>query len=322
MTMANELSPTAANLFREIHGCPNLEAIVRAVLAVWPEHEGYCLARFADNAGDFKARANTLAGTVLAIVGDELPLYATDYRWMCEEFINEELHFRRNGAYRLSTFAEANAEVYSNGKYMERYVRGILISQIIWKPHAQAFDFFQTHFLPSLPQASSYLEVGPGHGMFLYMAATAERIAKVEAWDVSESSILETKSTLRRMGLKRDVNIVLQDVLKAPTRTGEFDGAIISEVLEHLERPDLALASLRAALKPGGRIFINAPVNSPAPDHIYLWRSTDEFRQFVIDQGLEIEEFEEFPVTGATLDKAKRHKLSISCVVIARKPGA
>jgi len=31
---------------------------------------------------------------------------------------------------------------------MSKYVRGILISQIIWDPHAKAFDAFREEFLP------------------------------------------------------------------------------------------------------------------------------------------------------------------------------
>lgn len=205
---------------------------------------------------------------------------------------------------------------------MSRYVRGILISQLLWKPHAQAFDYYCNDFLGRLPTDSSYLEVGPGHGLFLYFASQSANLSKLEAWDVSASSIAETRSTLKTLGVQREISIVEQDVLKAPSRQNEFDGAVISEVLEHLERPDLALKSLWAALKPGGRIFINAPLNSPAPDHIYLWRTPEEFGSFVEAQGFEIESFELFPVTGATIEQALRKTLSISCVVVGRKPVA
>ena len=109
-------------------------------------------------------------------------------------------------------------------------------------------------------------------------------------------------------------------MLKAPSRKEEFDSAIISEVLEHLERPDLALQTLNNALVPGGRLFINVPINSPAPDHIYLWRTKEEFVSFVEAQGFELESSQFLPVTGYSLEKAIKHDLSISCVLIVRKP--
>jgi 2-polyprenyl-3-methyl-5-hydroxy-6-metoxy-1,4-benzoquinol methylase len=298
----------------------SLETVVAAVLETWPDHEPYIEKRFSNNAIDFLERSDEVAQLALAIMGDDIAVYCRDYRWMCERFLDEEIYFRRYKAYRISTFREAYEEIYGNDDYMPNYVRGILISQLMWTPHSRAIDFFRTDFLTNIPDNGSYLEVGPGTGLFLYFAASRDSIDYLEAWDVSASSIAETKATLEVLGVKRDVSIIEQDVLVAPSRHNEFDAAVISEVLEHLEAPDRALRSLHAALKPGGRVFINVPINSPAPDHIYLWRSIEEIRDFVRAQGFEIDAFETFPVTGATIEKAIRRDLSISCVVIGRKP--
>jgi 2-polyprenyl-3-methyl-5-hydroxy-6-metoxy-1,4-benzoquinol methylase len=294
--------------------------ICKSILHNYPEHEQYLSARFRNFDPDFEDRMEDLAELALVSMGDEINEYVLDYRWMCEEFIKEEIYFRRRKEYRLKTFDEAYREVYSRPEVMGRYVRGILISQLIWEPHARAFDFFRTDFIGKAAGGSSYLEVGPGHGFFLYFASRSPEIAKLEAWDVSDSSIAETRHALSQLGVERKIDIVKQDVIKAPSRQCEFDLAVISEVLEHLERPDAALRSLYGALRPGGRIFVNAPVNSPAPDHIYNWESTDQFTQFFTDQGFEIEKARFFPVTGASLESAIRKRLSISCVLIGRKP--
>lgn len=299
---------------------PATRKVVEATLAAWPEHQNYCEKRFAADKPDFLARCEHVAALALRMIGDDLREYVADYQWMCGELLQEEFFFHRNGRYRLSTFAEADAEVYSRREYMPRYMHGLLISQILWDPHARAFDLFQTRFLDSLPERASYLEVGPGHGFFLYFAAQQPRIARLEAWDVSASSIAETKAALTKLGVTREAAIVQQDILTSDARNAEFDGAVISEVLEHLERPDLALRTLHSALRPGGKIFINAPINSPAPDHIYLWRSPEELRAFVEAQGFEIDETWDLPQTGVSLERARKHNLSISCVVIARKP--
>lgn len=305
---------------KQLSAYPHLETVVAEVLSVWPEHENYVKARFDSDGPDFLARADEFAALAIKNMGSEVGRYCQDYRWMCEKFLEEDLFFVRHGRYRLQTFAEAYDQVYSRPDYMARYVRGILISQIIWRPHGLAFDLFRTEFLPGIPSGGDYLEVGPGHGFFLYFASQ-EPLGKIEAWDVSPSSIAETRSALDRLGVTRDIVIVEQDVLVAPTRRDEFDAAVISEVLEHLEQPGAALKSLHSALRPGGRIFINAPINSPAPDHIYLWRAPDEFTAFVEEQGFEIESRHFLPVTGHTLEHALRRNLSVSCIVIARKPG-
>jgi 2-polyprenyl-3-methyl-5-hydroxy-6-metoxy-1,4-benzoquinol methylase len=298
---------------------PSTQKIAERIVSLWPEHSGYLAMRFRDFDGMFEARIDELASLALVSIGDELDTYIADYRWMCEAFIEEEFHFRRKNKYRLSTFEEAYKEVYSRPEIMGRYVRGILISQIIWEAHARAFDFFRTHFIGKANSGSKYLEIGPGHGLFLTFASRQPGIVSLEAWDVSDSSIAETRHALSTLGVTRDICIVHQDILEAPSRHGEFDLAVISEVLEHLERPDVALQSLHAALRPNGRIFVNVPVNSPAPDHIYLWRSTEEFVSFFEAQGFALEEVRFFPVTGATLETARRKSLSISCVVIGQK---
>lgn len=298
----------------------NTYRVLNGVLAVWPEHAPYCRARFGDDTPAFRARMEEVAGLILRIAGGDLAKYCLDYRWTSEEFLKEEVYFRRHGRYRRSTFAEAYRDVYANNDYMPRYMRGVLISQLLWSPHAKAIDCFRTHFLPQLPANSSYLEIGPGHGLYLYFACNCQNLSVLEAWDVSASSIAETQLALTTLGASRTVTIVEQDVLNASVRYGGFDGVAISEVLEHLERPDVALRELGLALKPGGEIFINAPLNSPAPDHIYLWRSPEEFCQFVTAQGLAVESCNLFPVTGAALDYALRQQLMISCVVIATRP--
>lgn len=308
-------------LAQQLGNYPAITTVVEAILAAWPEHRRYLESRFADDDEAFLGRTEQFAQLALTRLQEDLPRYIADYRWMCDEFWKEEYFFQREGRYRLSTFEEAYREVYSNADYMRRYVHGILVSQIVWTPHARAFDLFRTRFLTAISPGTSYLEIGPGHGFFLAFASREAAIDRMEAWDVSPSSVAEAKDALARLGVTRQIDIIEQDVLAAPARHDEFDAAVISEVLEHLERPDLALRSLHAALKPGGRIFINVPINSAAPDHIYLWRSPEELWEFVAAQGFEIDETHDLPQTGASLERARKFRLNVNCVVLARKPG-
>ena len=144
---------------------PHLLKIIATQLSVWPEHAKYLTARFAEDSPDFRTRSDEIANLVLLLVDDRLGEVCADYRWMCENFLDEELYFRRHKRYRLATFAEANNKVYSNTEYMSRYVNGILLSQLFWHNHAVAMDLFRTRFLPSLPKDFRHVEVGPGHGL-------------------------------------------------------------------------------------------------------------------------------------------------------------
>jgi 2-polyprenyl-3-methyl-5-hydroxy-6-metoxy-1,4-benzoquinol methylase len=308
---------TAAEMVRDYQ---NLSRLVAAQLAVWPEHDKYLQASFSTDDENFLERVDDVSKLVLLLVEDRLQEFCEAYRFMSENFIEEELFFRRHKRYRLSTFEEANREIYSNAAYMSRYVKGILLSQVFWRNHASALDLFRTRFLPNLPDAFDHVEVGPGHGLFLSRAALDPRCKSVTGWDVSPASIAATTEALAKFGITGPVKLVEQDIRKAPSQLNQFDSAIISEVLEHLERPDVALHTLFECVRSGGQIFINIPINSPAPDHIYLWRTAAEVADLITTAGFQIGEFHELPTTGITPERARKIGSAISCVVFARKP--
>lgn len=298
---------------------PSIHRMMAAVLDVWPEHLKALQTRFKDDDAAFLARSEQVASLACTLIGDELKGYAQDYRWMCENFLEEQLYFRRNGDYRLKSFAEAEREVYGKPQYMGRYVRGILLSQVFWKNHACAIDLFRREFLAA-NIGGDYLEVGPGHGLFFYFAAQSNHFQSLTGWDVSDSSIAATRYAMQQFGVAPSrFTLVHQDILASDCPAEQFDAVVISEVLEHLEQPDVALASLHKALRPGGRIFINVPVNSPAPDHIYLWRDTAEVSAFVRKAGFEIVEEHALPIAGYTLEYARKHAIDISCVLVGVK---
>ena len=252
-------------------------------------------------------------------MGDNLDEFCADYRWMCANFNAEQKHFARHGDYRLKTFAEASQHVYGDDVYMARYVRGLLLSQIFWHNHAMVMDTFRTTFLSENRRGGHYLEVGPGHGLFLYFAARDGGFKSLTGWDVSRASIEATQRAFAKFPIRQSIRLVQQDVLKAPVEQENFDVAVISEVLEHLEKPGEALQTLHKSLRMHGRIFIHIPINSPAPDHIHLWRTPEDVRAFVCQNGFQIVMEKMFPVTGYTIEQAMARTLSVSCVLVGEK---
>jgi 2-polyprenyl-3-methyl-5-hydroxy-6-metoxy-1,4-benzoquinol methylase len=274
--------------------------------------------RFADSDAAHLEFCDQLSGTVLRIAGGDIERIVEDYRWLSAMVLEEELHFRREGKYRLSKFADALEQVYANTPFMAKYMNGLLASQLWWRNHTEVLRYFRDVFLPGNKKNFSHLEVGPGHGLFLTLAASAPNCASAEGWDISEASLDGTRAALKAAGAPGHISLKGVNIFEAPS--GQFDSITFSEVLEHLEEPLAALKILRGLLAPGGRIFVNAPVNSPAPDHLYLFRTPEEVRDMVQAAGLDIIDTLYAPPSGASLEKARKQELSISAAVIACRP--
>jgi 2-polyprenyl-3-methyl-5-hydroxy-6-metoxy-1,4-benzoquinol methylase len=237
---------------------------------------------------------------------------------MCEMVLAEEVFFRRNDRYRLSSFADAEREVYADKAFMTRYMNGLLLSQVWWHNHSAVMRYYQDHFLPNNIEGFKHLEIGPGHGLYLVLAANSPKCASANGWDVSESSVALTQHATNVLDPRQPITLSLVNMFDA--REAHFDSIVFSEVLEHLEEPKVALDAIYGHLNPGGRAFINAPCNSPAPDHLSLFRAPEEIVELVKSSGFEIEDTLFAPTTGATLERARKRALAISTVVVARKP--
>lgn len=299
---------------------PALSQICSAILGAWPEHGPFLEARFADSADLSLPIAEEMAELVLRIIGDDLQQFVAGYRWMCEAFVAEDLHFRRTGSYRLSTFEDAYREVYSRANYMSNYLRGILLSQVLWANQATSFYFYVERFLKRLRPGTDYLEVGPGHGLLLYFAARSPLIGSITGWDVSESSLAMTRHTMETIGVQYPFKLELHNILEPPSVQEVYDAVVLSEVLEHLDHPEAALATVFQALKPGGLAFFNVPVNSPAPDHIYYWGSPVEVEELVRSVGFTIVDSDAAPTTGYSLERALRRKVTVNSLIVAARP--
>jgi SAM-dependent methyltransferase len=95
------------------------------------------------------------------------------------------------------------------------------------------------------------LDVGCGaaNGYAPEVAAVAASYLGV---DVSERAV----ALARERGLEAQV---VEDAAQLPFGDASFDVAVCVEVLEHLFRPDDAVAEIRRVLRPGGRLVASAP---------------------------------------------------------------
>lgn len=298
-------------------GRPATARIVLAVLDAWPEHARYVERSLAARDEGQMATTEVLADAALALAGDRLAVLAERYRWTCDRLREEELNFHRTGRYRLSTFAEADAEVYSDAAYMERYVDGLLLTQILWYNHAASCHFFLGATPRLLRPGGRLLEIGPGHGLMTYLALRDFGLGEAVAWDLSAVSVEQTRAALALLGLDR-VEFAVRDMMSVEPGAERFDLVVLSEILEHLEDPKAAMARVRGLVGDDGLVFVNTPLNSPSPDHLYLMREPDDARALLTETGFRIVEEAFFATQATPLDRALRIRVSVSACLLAR----
>ena len=300
---------------------PNLSRLLQAQLLATPPHTKFLTKRFKLATPEELVFSEALAGTLLKLTGDDLPRYCRDYDWICQLVLREELHFRRSGRYRLSRFEDALAEVYSDSALMDHYMNGLLMTSVWWSNHTASMRFFRDVFLAGNKPNARHREIGPGHGLLLALAAQDGKAAQIEAWDVSAQSIANTRQALDKIGMGAGIALQVNDLFALDaSKAGVWDSVVLSEVLEHLDRPAEALEALYRVLAPGGRLFVNMPINSPAPDHLFLLDTPEEVVDFVKAAGFEIETHQFEPTTNYTLEQARTLKMTIQCLIIARRP--
>lgn len=297
---------------------PALETIVSRQIALYPKHGPYLEKRFASVTDEERRILAGLSDKIGRLIGERLDEFCEGYDFITKIVLEEELFFRRNGRYRLSSFEEANRLVYQDADYMRRYMNGLLMTQLYWSNHTATFGTFVDDFLDNAAPGSRLLEIGPGHGLLLAYAAEHRNCGHVEAWDISPASLDNTGEALKRLGAT--AHLVQSNFFDVTGAGGQFDLLVFAEVLEHMEDPRAALACLIRLLKPGGRLFLHVPVNSPAPDHLFLLETPEAAVDLMREAGFEIESQHFLPATNSTLAESRRLKLTISVALVARRP--
>jgi hypothetical protein len=84
-------------------------------------------------------------------------------------FLREQVRFQQTENYSHDSFTEVYDEVYNNPDVMEGfYLDGLLLTQACWEIHYHIHRFFQNQFLPKCKGKKQGLEIGFGHGLYLY----------------------------------------------------------------------------------------------------------------------------------------------------------
>jgi 2-polyprenyl-3-methyl-5-hydroxy-6-metoxy-1,4-benzoquinol methylase len=126
-----------------------------------------------------------------------------------------------------------------------------------WFAHI-ASDFRATNLnrlVLDLVPSGTVLDIGCGSG-----ALTAELVRagrEVVAQDVSERMVALTERHLASLGLA--ARAIRLGTVESLEERASFDGIVALDVIEHIEDDQEALAKMRAALRPDGRLVLSVP---------------------------------------------------------------
>lgn len=130
-----------------------------------------------------------------------------------------------------------------------------------------------------IPAGSRVLDVGAGSCPYRDLFAHCQ----YEAHDFAQ---LEPDQLLGRKGYGR-IDYV-SDILSIPVPDASFDVILCTEVLEHVPEPIRVVHEFARILKPGGRLFLTAPLGSglhQEPYHFYGGYTPYWYRKFLVEAG-------------------------------------
>jgi ubiquinone/menaquinone biosynthesis C-methylase UbiE len=197
-------------------------------------------------------------------------------------------------------------------------MNGLLCAQILWYMHGASLRFFCQRLAALTRPGGKVLEVGPGHGLLLFLALRDLKMSEAVAWDLSDVSLEQTRHALGVLGALDRARFAVQDMHLAEMLDERFDLVILSHLLEHLEAPVEALKKLRHVIADSGLIFVNVPLNAPMPDHLILLREPGEAERMMTDGGFRVIEMSVHTTDGMPLIKALKMKTAATCSIIAK----
>ncbi len=232
------------------------------------------------------------------------------YLTMCKNMINEQLRFRRTGKYTCQSASSARENIYTSEKKMASYMYGLALSQFLWPNHYAMYDFFISES-SKIDGVESYLEIGPGHGLFLVESINNFPAAKFDSIDISPVSNNISKSILKHFsGGIAKCNFQVKDVNHLSS--GKYDYIVMCEVLEHLDEPGSVMVIIRNLLNEGGYFFITTCANCPAIDHVFQYHCVGHIRAEIKEAGFEIVSELPLPVGSFTENNWAAQKIEVN----------
>ena len=235
------------------------------------------------------------------------------YLKLCTDIMMSQKYFIKFKKYPVEDEKKAYKEVYDNKKEMKSYMIGIGMSQFLWPTHYAMYSFFIDKILNKKSNISRYLEIGPGHGLFLLQALrNLKQDTKFEIVDISKTSIKITKSIIDFLVKKeKKINYTTQNIFDFES-SNKFDFITIGEVLEHVTKPQEILKKIKKLMNKNGSVYLSTCVDCPSIDHVYHFKSIGDIEKMIKKSGFKILDRRILPVEDKPMKEIIKKKITIN----------
>ena len=235
------------------------------------------------------------------------------YLKLCTDIMMSQKYFIKFKKYPVEDEKKAYKEVYDNKKEMKSYMIGIGMSQFLWPTHYAMYSFFIDKILNKKSNISRYLEIGPGHGLFLLQALrNLKQDTKFEIVDISNTSIKITKSIIDFLVKKeKKINYTTQNIFDFES-SNKFDFITIGEVLEHVTKPQEILKKIKKLMNKNGSVYLSTCVDCPSIDHVYHFKSIGDIEKMIKKSGFKILDRRILPVEDKPMKEIIKKKITIN----------
>lgn len=246
--------------------------------------------------------------------------YSIDaYIKMINGMMKAQVKFMKTGKYPILSTTDAINDVYNNKETMLSYMIGLALSQYLWSTHYEIFNHFKSTLEKEKNNIKRYLEIGPGHGLFLKNAIDIlNKNVAMTAIDISQTSLEITSSIIAYFYSDKKIDFINGDMLNLHLNS-QFDFIVMGEVIEHVEHPELLLNKITQLLNNEGKAFLSTCVNCPAIDHVYHFKTVDEIRDIFSKCGLKIYSEKVLPVENLPIEEIVKQKITINYSAIVTK---
>lgn len=231
------------------------------------------------------------------------------------EFLKRQIEFAKTGEYKASDYDTVYKEVYSNEVVMAQYLDGLLLTYVAWPNHYRLLNWYRDAYLAKA-RPGECLEIGPGHGWLALWQLRSNPANRFLGLDISPHSVAYTRSVLAAAGIDQPRwNVLETDAQKGiAAHPKPFDRVVIAEVIEHLAKPEIIVNAAKERAHKDALFFITTVVNLEAVDHIHLFRSLQEVRDFCTQKcGLEILDELDLPLKMNLKMEDEAYEVALVC---------